>query len=49
MRKEMRVNNTANNYLDPMTLENTTYIKEENCNSNELMLEQPRLQGYNLG
>jgi hypothetical protein len=44
----MRMNNTANNYSDPMTLENMTYIKEENCCSNELMLEKPRLQGYHL-
>jgi hypothetical protein len=42
----MRMNNAANKYSDPMTLENMTYIKEENFNSNELMIEEPRLKGY---
>jgi hypothetical protein len=44
----MRMNNAANNYLDPMTLENMTYLKKENCKSNQLMLEESRLQGYHL-
>jgi hypothetical protein len=44
----MRINNAAYNYSNPMTLENMTYIKEENCNSHELMLEEPRLEGYHL-
>jgi hypothetical protein len=48
LRKEMRMNKTANNYSDPMTLENMTYKKKENCNSNEQMLEEPSLQGYHL-
>jgi hypothetical protein len=42
------MNKTANNYSDPMTLENMTYMKKENCISNELMLQEPSLQGYHL-
>lgn len=44
----MYTNNIANNYSDPMLLENMTYLRKENCNSTQIILEGPKLPGYHF-